>query len=63
MKAKNEAILESMKAANNEEDKMKLWDQHMAQKRLDERKPVNTLHIKLSDYFKGICKGWEDDLK
>ena len=29
---------------------------------LDER-PANTLKVKLSDYFKGICKEWEDNVK
>lgn len=62
MKKKNEQILEQMKFAENEQDKMKIWDKHMAQKILDDR-PKNTLQIKLSEYLKGVCKDWQDNLK
>lgn len=62
MKKKNEEILERIKYVDDEKEKLKLWDEHIAQKMLDDR-PANTLKIKLSEYFKSICKSWEDNVK
>lgn len=57
MKKKNEEIFEKIKQTDNEQEKLKLWDAHIAQKMIDDR-PENTLKIKLSDYFRSICPSW-----
>ena len=51
-----------MRDAKDEKEKMSLWDQHMAQKRLDERPKKDTIKIKLSELFKSICNKYEDNL-
>ena len=60
MKKKNEEILESMKDAKTEDEKLHIWDAYVAQKMIDEA-PMNTLKVRLSDYFKTVCKNWHEN--
>lgn len=58
-KQKNEELLEKMRQAKDEDEKLKYYDRHLAQKYIDEA-PKSTLKLKLSDAFKSVCKNWKD---
>ena len=49
-----------MKDAKTEDEKLHIWDAYVAQKMIDEA-PINTLKVRLSDYFKTVCKNWHEN--
>lgn len=62
MKQKNEEILEKMRNSTDEEEKLRLYDMHIAQKYIDDTAPLRRkMDIKLSNLFKSVSKNWNDN--
>ena len=53
-------ILLKMQLEDNEDQKLKIYDEYVRQKYIDDN-PKTTMKAKLSDFFKVICKDWCDE--
>ena len=56
---KNQMLLLKMQLEDNEDQKLKIYDEYVRQKYIDDN-PKTTMKGKVSDFFKVICKDWCD---
>lgn len=58
--AKNEEYLDNMRHESDENKKLELYDKHIAQQYIDNQPKESTLKMNIADFFRGICKDWDD---